>query len=32
MTASLEGKKRMKRIGSVDMLQEAFIAILESGD
>jgi GTP-binding protein LepA len=27
-----EGKKRLKRIGSVDIPQEAFMAVLESGD
>jgi GTP-binding protein LepA len=27
-----EGKKRMKRVGSVDITREAFIAILENGD
>jgi GTP-binding protein LepA len=27
-----EGKKRMKRVGSVDIPQQAFMSILESGD
>ena len=27
-----EGKNRMKQVGAVELLQEAFLAILEVGD